>query len=326
MITPSSKHARPGSALAIIVVLLVALLGFLGVAIYTGLNAYLQNELQNAASSAAGAGASAFYDRFDPGSGMPQKSPDLAQLSAQQTFNGIVSANPALGNFNTRLINGTPKVNGSNDTVTINSRADVPTPFLAPIGINTYSVDANATARYGYMSLDSSKFTINTKTGPYFRILNLDPPVVDAPGPDLAFNTAVSGGGWHGVIVELCSNGKCYDVGPAAKVYNGQGIAVDRDYPGYGRRRVLYGAFMVDLGASNAAYGYTGNVKKGAAVRVVDDGIHDYIIPGSLERGIELDPAPTVVEKMNISHYAVFCPDETNCVTPPGFQFSQFKL
>ncbi len=318
---PPGPGADRGSALAIIVVLMAALLGFLGVAIYTGLNAYLQNELQNAVSSSAGAGATAMYSEFD-GNGRPVKSPGIAQTAAQSTFNDIVSANPSLGSFNARLVNGTPTVNAGNDTVTVNARADVPTPFLAPIGITQYNVDANATARYARMELEGGQFTINTKNGPYFRIVTVDPPVVDSPGPDIFIESSVRApaGGLHGYIVELCSAGKCYDIGRAARAANGGSVITDRPYPGYGARRVLYGSFYIDLGAQTGSL-YNRDVVKGAAIRIVDDGIHDYLDPGSGRRGIELDPAPTTLDNVQLYHYAVFCADQNICTLPPGFEF-----
>ncbi len=315
------RYCRRGSALAIISVLLVALLGFLGLAIYTGLNAYLQNELQNAASAAAGAGATAFYDTFDV-NGRPVKSPANAQQAAQDTFDNIVTANASLSAFNAQLINGTPTVDAGRDTVTINARAQVPTPFFAPLGIPNFNIESNSTARYARMNVDTSALTINTLTGPYYQIMGIDPPIVDGPGPDIFIGTGTSGGGYHGVMVELCSNGKCYDIGRAARLADNTGIVADRNYPG-GPRRVLYGNFYIDLGAVAGFQGYNKHVRKGATIRVVDDGVHDYITTdGTKQRGMELIPQPTDVDALRIFHYAIFCADANSCIPPSSFEFT----
>ncbi len=318
---PFRNRARErGTALAIIVTMLTALLGFLGIAIYTGLNAYLQNELQNAVSSSAGAGAAAFFDTFDA-NGVPQVSSAEAQLSAQTTFDNIIAANPAMTSFGVAMT-GAPTLNVARQTVTVEATATVPTPFLALVGISDYTVDATSTARYARMNVDTTNFTINTKTGPYYRILNVDPPLVDGPGPDMFVSSAATGGGYHGIIVELCSAGKCYDVGRAALPQSADAIVSDRDYPGFGTRRVLYGDFYIDLGGTGL--GYNQHVKKGAAIRIVDDGVQDYIVVGSggSQRGIELDPQPTEVAAMRMFHYSVFCADQNLCSLPTGFEFA----
>ncbi len=321
-ISSYSKKSKKGSALSILVVLLTALLGFLGIAIYTGLNAYLQNELQNAVSSAAGAGAAAYFDSFDPATGEPLLSSALAKQSAQTTFDNVIAANPAMTSFGATLVGGAPTMDDAQQTVTLEATATVPTPFLALIGISDYTIEATATARHARTNVDPDSFTINTKTGPYYRVLNTDPPIVDGPGPDMFLSVGASGGGTHGVLIELCSNNKCYDIGGVAKAFNPDSIVADRNYPGFGVRRVLYGDFYIDLGGTG--FGYNQNVKKGAAIRLVDDGVHDYMVVGSAgtQRGIELDPQPTKITGIRTFHHAVFCANQNLCALPPSFEFT----
>ena len=308
-----------GNVLVIVTVLMVFLLGFLGISTYTGLTSYLQNELQSAVSAAAGTGASAMYNGFD-GSNFLSTSA-TAQQAAQSTFNTIVAEHPALSGFGVTL-SSPPAVNAASGIVRVDAELSIPTGFLAMIGISSYEINAQSVARYAWRLVPSADTTINTKTGPYFRTIALDPPLIDGPGPDISFETQVSGGGLHGVLLEICSNNKCSDLGHAARAIPGKGRMTERNYPGVGARRVMYGSFVVDFGATGAGT-YNQDVKKGAYLRIVDDGIHDYLVPGTWERGIELDPAPTMVQAALIGKYAVYCQNETSCTAPAGFQFDQ---
>ena len=89
------RKAYKGANLALIAVSLVALIGVMGVGIYTGLQAYLRNEIQKAASTAAMAGASQYYIGGPGGAAQPV----VVTTEAQNVFNNIYSNTPALRSF-----------------------------------------------------------------------------------------------------------------------------------------------------------------------------------------------------------------------------------
>src|ERR1700741_2441718 len=95
---PVIRPSQRGANLALIAVALAVLLGMAGVGIYTGLQAYLRNEIQKAATIAAMAGASQFY-QGGPGGGAQ---PGEATRVAKQVFADINNNTPALQAFSTK--------------------------------------------------------------------------------------------------------------------------------------------------------------------------------------------------------------------------------
>lgn len=327
------RRAQRGSVLVIVALLSAFLIGFLGVAVYTGLNMYLQNELSNAVTLASGVGASAYYDTFDA-MGIPQKNAANAQTAAQSTFANLVASNPALTGFNTQLVGGAATVNAVQETVRVEATASVPTPLLAPIGIDSYDLSAVSLARYARRELFPTPQTLPTLTGPGYLVRTLTPPLVDAPGPDLYVGVAPTpGSGYHGLLVEACAGNKCYDLGAAARMADATSVIADRQYPGGITRRVLYGNFYIDLSAVNPTLGYNKSIKKATIIKIIDDGFHDYVVAdGTRVRGMEIPPgvAPlptpampdTVIQSTQILHNAVYCPASGGCVAPKGYVFN----
>ncbi|MBY0402621.1 MAG: Tad domain-containing protein, partial [Cyanobacteria bacterium] len=152
----SSLHLSPsrsGSSLVFTIAFIVVLLGFLGLAIYTGLNSFTQSELQNAASTSALVGASSMYDGTvtDPNNLVPIKDAGRAKAAAQAVFDRIKSNSPILNRF-TATLDPDPgtgiTTRDSDDSVQVNAKASIPTPFLSLIGVDTFQVTASARARY----------------------------------------------------------------------------------------------------------------------------------------------------------------------------------
>ncbi|MBK8191237.1 MAG: hypothetical protein IPK79_12405 [Vampirovibrionales bacterium] len=331
---PGERRAQRGSVLIVVTLLSVFLIGFVGVAVYTGLNMFLQSELSNAAATAAGAGAAAFYDKFDANGG-PLKSADYAQTAAADTFRHLVESSPALSGFNAQLKGGAPTIDAARETVTVDAVATIPTALLAPIGIEKYDVSAITMARYARRNvLTTVPQAIDTVSGPGYIMRTLNPPMIDGPGPDLYVGVAPTPFfGYHGVLVEACGGPRCYDVGAAAVLADATGAVADRRYPGGVERRVLYGNFYIDLGAVNTALGYNKNVKKADRIKIIDDGFNDYIKPdGTRARGMEIPPGAiplptpampgTLIQSVQVMHNAVYCPASGGCVAPTGYVFT----
>lgn len=342
-------HPRAkGSSLIFMVAFLVVLLGFLGMAIYTGLNAYVQNELQSAVNTSSMVGASAFYDGDVPNAGLnprPKKDQNRATQAATATFNRIIAASDMLTNLNAQISAVTP--NPVDDSVRVEASATIPTPFLSLMGVDSFQVSATGKARY-------VKFTMaNPGTLPggfpgaqVIRIPNagtLQYPVVDGPGPDLKINFGANPK--HGFMIEACTNSAsaagapCTDISPTAvgvDILAGDRV-VYRSYPHNAgpsprQRRVLYGNMVLDLGATNGTFNYgpnaTNYARKASFLKIIDDGVPDHTAPvalGSpLVRQLYLtNPPGSAIASIDIYHLAVSCPPTTsNCSVPAGMNLS----
>ncbi|MBX2861706.1 MAG: hypothetical protein KTR14_10770 [Vampirovibrio sp.] len=307
--------------MVISVIFMVVLLAFLGLAIYTGLNAYLQNELQKAASTAALAGASSYYDDVNA-QGAPQKNAANALTAAQQTWNRMTVNNGALANFGATATSGPNALAGS-ETVSLETQAVVPTPFLAPVGVNSLTVTANAIAKNVLYTLQNP-VSIDPLTGAngggtaWMQNVLLDHPLVDGPGADMVIFPAVFGGGTHGYMVEACSGNQCVDVSHAARLL-GNGSILERDYGDGTSRWVIYGPVSIDLGAAGGL-GYNANMKKATSLKIVDDGIPDMFFGAGDRRLILSNAQPNQINFIKINHHAVTCSGINACGNFPGLE------
>jgi len=324
--------AQRGVVAVLVAGILVMLLTTLGIALYTGVNAYIQGDLQHLANSMALAGARSMYDDLendpDIGDGVqgqttPKFSSGLAQTAAMAVYNRVTQYHPVLSaNFQVsidQLI-----INEGEQSVLVILTGAIPTPFLSFVGINQLNIQAKSKALYSQVNGLTKPIRINTQgvdaqgnideSSPYAQAINLPLPLLDGYGPDLFIDTGMApSGGYHGVKVELCTvedaNLKCYDMGQAARVCNNQGAIAERD-----GIRYLYGKVFIDMAVLN--------LYKATAIRISDDGVHDAIagtdgLGNSTERILELVPADTNVGAIRLLHYAALCRN-ADCVRPTG--------
>jgi hypothetical protein len=295
-----------GSILVFTVAFIVVLLGFLGMAIYTGMNAYVQNELQNATSTAAMVGAAAMYDtnygtisNNNPGS-FPSKNTANAETAARAVFGKIVAQSPILAasRMNGRLDPaGAVTVNAGDDSIQVNSIATIPTPFLSLMGVDSFQITANA--RSGYVK-NMFRNPIQLGGGSVrVATINLQHPMLDGPGPDLKITNA-AGAPMRGYMVEACSANSCVDLTSQAVTLNG-GVVAQRDFMGQ-VRTVAYGNTIIDLEAAG--------VRKATSIRIIDDGIPDrYDLAPTNQIVVESEAAPgSNIAGVEIFHHSTLCP------------------
>ncbi|MBY0450968.1 MAG: hypothetical protein K2X01_10125 [Cyanobacteria bacterium] len=325
------RKACSGSVLLITLVVFVVLLGFLGIAVYSGLNAFLQAELQRAASAAVMAGASSLYDDTNATSNAPQRNTSQALTATQETFDNIVAHSRPLTGYLAAL--DLPVYDPVDDRIHVQSRLQIPTPLFSPLGINQLIVDAQGDARYVKMVLENP-VNLNTQTGPWVQEITLDYPVVDGPGADIYIRQPpTSSGGFHGLIFEACSGTRCYDITRAVRFESNQGLALDVTFdsppaPPKNQRRVAYaGGYYIDLNGVNLPRGYNihtpaqFDVLKATKLRIIDDGIFDQYNPTTGRRSLELQPAATQVSRIEVYHQAIMCPPSVPCPPPAGSVF-----
>jgi hypothetical protein len=303
-----SLKAHAGSTLPLFALMAITLIIALGAATYIGLNLVVQHELQKVVSTAAMVGGSSFFDDID-GNGAPVKSPTKAGQAAQAVFTNALTASGMLTNMGATLTSG-PTVGGN--TVSLSAMATIPTPFLAPVGINQLRL--NATGVGQSVALQLPPISIDTTSSDLTRSIPLSDPLVDAPGVDLH---VVSGLPLHGYRIEACSGGKCYDITRAAKL-DGPGFTVDAPLGvGGPMGRVIYGSAYIDLAATGPQY--AAFVKKASSLRLIDDGIYDQYDIGSGQRSIELLPQPTTFNQIEVYHFGSLCTNTGACTPPTPF-------
>lgn len=293
-----SGHHR-GFNLAFFVVMAVALIGFMGIAIYVGAQAYLQGELQKAASTAVLAGAASYYE------GKPLAAQSGTAIStATQTFNTIVNNSGALRGFNARIVN--TRDTGSNDAVSMTVTGTMPTPFMALIGVNEVTVNAEATGRALMYVPTASEYggspVVMFPPDVASYDLQLDFPVVDMPNSDEILIMQVEK---RGYTVEACSGNTCYDLVPGARPF-ASGEIKNRN-----GRNFIYGSASIDIGAAG--------IGKAEKLRFKDDMIFNKLNPdGSIS--IDWVPMPTIINSVELYGYSSACVSGNMCSVPFGFR------
>lgn len=301
-----------GNSLVIIAIMIFMLVTFLALAIYAGLSAYMQSELQKATTYAAGVGASSRFDAMAANGAPQQENGGTSSGAATTAFNALVAQSGALQSFGA---NAAAAANGNE--VTVSATVDIPTGLFTFAGIDNVTIAAESTARYAQKEIPVAPFTMDTMAGPFSRTLTLDPPVLNGDGADFYIESTEATNGYHGYMVELCyAGGQCYDVSGAAKAADGNSVVVDRNYPS-GQRRVLYGNFYFDIEATSPMY--NGNVARATGLKILDDGIPD--ARSGANRFLELNPEPTQFNEITLYHQAVYCLQPGSCTAPPGFNF-----
>ncbi len=293
-----SHGADPGIALPFSVVFMVALIGFAGVAIFTGLQAYFMGELQKTATTAAMAGAAAYYSEVG-GDGRPAPNPGKATQYATEAFNNIKNASGALTNYKTELVS--VSTNDSTDSVTVNLTGEVPTPFLALVGLSSIKMSASGTA--AAMKHVPTNFTgpiVITPPTTMDTTLELVFPLVDGPGTDLYVEQIQQ----RGYTVLACNDSECYDLIKGATPF-GDSRIVNRNGVEY-----IYGTAFIDLEKAG--------VRKASKLKFVDDGVYNALIGG--DQYIDTQPVPTIISRVMLFGFAGACPKADYCSPPHGFE------
>lgn len=307
MMRLSSKTYRyacqKGSIMLLFAAMAVMLIAFMGVTIYSGLQTFIQQDLQRVSMNAAMVGAASYYQ--DKGAnGKPVANGTAARNKALATFRNIVNAS-SLGGFSPTA---TVTNNDASDSVTVSAVATFGTSLLAPVGINTIEAKAESTARA--LKYEPTKFTGSisilpdeTDIASYSQVIDLTFPMVDGPGNDLYIEQDAAT--QQGYIVEACNNTNCYNlVSAATLIGSSQRLIVD------GGEQAIYGSAIFDLSMAG--------VRKASKIRITHANNFDLYNAGVLQ------PAPTVptpleLRKIMIFGYAGACASSIHCAVPGGF-------
>ena len=142
-----------------------------------GALAYTQGELQKIIKNAALVGASSVYDDV-AADNTPLRNPGNATAAANTTLTALLSGVPWLTAGAPAIV--TPCTLGGGDVVTCQATAPVATPFLSLVGINSLTVQANASAIAAKYVVNG--FNINTVPGSNpIQLVDLPVPLVDGP-------------------------------------------------------------------------------------------------------------------------------------------------
>lgn len=303
-VTPVRRKRSRGANLAILAAVGAMLVGFMGISLYTGVQAFLQNDLQRVTTGAAMAGAAAYYSAVGPG-GKPTPNPAGARTIATNAFNTAVS-NGSLNGFNAQIVNISN--NDSTDSITITSQGTLNTPFLAPIGISQIQANATATARA--LKYEPTIFTgpvriepVSTQLESYSQTIQLAFPMVDGPGNDLYVEQDASM--QQGYIVEACNNTQCYSLVPGATPVGTSQILTVNGV------QAIYGTAIIDLERAG--------VRKGDKLRFTHANNFDSYNSGALNP-VPLVPTPLEIRRVFIFGYAGACADAQTCSVPAGFE------
>lgn len=301
----TGRRRHRGSNLAIFCAMGALLVGFLGIAIYTGLQVFLQHDLQRMTSNAAMAGAAAYYSAIGANN-KPTPNPDQAKNIARSVFNGIAGST-SVGGFGATIVNVTN--NDANDSITVTSRANIDTPFLAVIGIN--AIEANATATAHALKYEPTQYLTNgiqinpvsTNLGSYSATLQLSFPLVDGPGIDLYVEQPANN--QQAYVVEACNETQCYDLMPAARPVGTARNAILAD-----GTRIFYGSTVYDLSQAG--------VRKASRLRFTHGNEFSLYSSGTLQAA-PAAPTPLTFQRVMLYGYAGTCANANTCPIPAGF-------
>lgn len=301
---PRRYRARSrGANLALLAGLGAMIIGLMGVSIYTGLQAFFQNELQRITNNAAMSGAAAYYSATGP-SGKPTPNPAQARQIASSAFSTAV-AEGSLRGFNPQIVNLSS--NDATDSITMTSEGTFQTPFLSVVGIDAVRVQSTATARA--LKYEPTQFTGELEILPdisrpasYNQVIDLTFPLIDNPGTDLYIEQPADD--QRGYVVEACNNRECYDLMAGA-----QPVGTSQIRP-VGGTPVLYGTATFDLARAR--------VHKANKLRFTHANVYDSYNRGVLQPPALL-PSPTRISRVMIFGYAGMCAGPQSCPIPAGF-------
>lgn len=303
---PVRRKRHKGSNLAMLCAVGLLILGFMGVCIYTGLQAFLEADLQRTAMNSAMAGASRYYSGVGV-SGKPTANAGNATGYARSTFEGIAS-NGSLGGFGATLVNVTN--NASNDSVTVEAKASLQSVLLSPVGISEIQVNSRATARA--VKYEPTAFTGPIKIEPdgttlasYSRILELAFPLTDGEGTDLYVEQPAEA--QQGYVVEACNQQTCYSLVDAATP-----VGTSQIIAGPGGERLIYGTATFDLKKAG--------INKATRLRFTHGG--NFAAPyynAGAETPYDATPLALTLQRVMIFNHASACVASDNCPVPAGF-------
>ena len=298
--TPKRYRHQPGSNLMMLIAVAIVIVGFLGISIYTGLQTFVEGDLQRICMNAAMAGASHYYK--STGSSAP--TPDIAgaKKTAEDAFSALNDSS-SVGGFNTSLVSVTN--NDSNDSITVKARSTIGTVFLVPIGIQQIEVNSSATARA--LKYEPTDFTGEVVILPdgssiasYSNRLDLAFPLVDGPGNDLYVEQEPTN--QQGYIVEACNETTCYDLSAGAtKVGTGQING-----------NILIGTMMIDIGQAG--------VHKATHLRFTHSNDFQWVYNRGVQQAYaQFATGPLTLTRVMLFGYAGACRDSDSCGIPAGF-------
>jgi hypothetical protein len=302
---PAQRRRRQsGANLAILCLLGTLIFGFVGICLYSGMQTYVEGDLQKTAMNAAMSGAAAYYGTIGP-NGAPTANSDLAKNVASNTFNSIVNQGSLKG-FGVTLKPVTN--NDSNDSVTVTAQAVIPLPFLSLIGVNQMQINSSATAfalRYE-PTLFTGPISILPVAGniaSYSQVIQLAFPLVDGPGIDLYVeqNPALQ----QPYIVEACNSSSCYNLVSGATPVGSSKIITLPD-----GTMAIAGTAAIDL--------VRAGVRKGSALRFTHANIYDSWTNG-VPNPPPSTPTPLVISRVMLFGYAGACSSSQSCSIPTGF-------
>lgn len=302
-----NRERRPGrgsrgSTLIIVVAAIIMLLGFMGVAIYTGLQAFLHNELQKSASAAAMVASSAYYTIDENGN--PVALPSLAEDVARSTFTGSAQAS-SLNGFSPTIND----VSVQGGKVTVDVAGSLGTPLLAPLGMDKVQMNSKAvTVPLKYEPLPENQSLVisprSNDVGSYNRLLKLKFPIVDKPGRD--FYIEEDPMNQQGYVVEACTDDECYDLGAGATPVGTARIEQD------GGAYIIYGSAVFDLTPLK--------ITKASQLRITHGNNFAYYYQNGVQTGfLPGVEKPLEIRRISIYGYSGACPEDGNCAVPFGF-------
>ena len=295
-VVSNNRKAEAGAVLAFIAVALAALLGLMGVALYTGVQAYGHNELQKTATSAAMAGASEYF------TGGPQYTPqpNVAKSTANTITSKVFNEVPLFTTINARQ--KSISTNAGNHTVTVSLQGEIPTPLLGIIGISQIAVESTTSAKaLIYAPTDTAGAVILAQPSAANATLQLEFPLLDSAGPD--FITESNSG--RGYIVQACNSTTCYNIMNGAQGYNGGSV---RTLPN--GVTACFNSCMFDLGPAN--------VVKASRLRFVDDAFYNVIVGGRSQ--LDSRRSAVVIHNVELYGYSALCKSASSCGIPNGLK------
>lgn len=305
-LAPLRRKSHRGANLALLCGVAVLIIGFMGICIYTGLQAFIEGDLQRITMNSALAGASRYYNGVGA-FGKPTPNAGVATTYARNTFQGIIDSS-SLGGFGASVTNVTNS--DANDSVTVVSKATLPTSLLSPIGIQNIQVNATATARA--VKYEPTAFTgpieiepDGTTLSSYSRTLELAFPLVNGQGTDLYVEQPAET--QQGYVVEACNEQNCYDLVEGATPVGTSQILTSPT-----GQRLIYGSATFNLERAS--------VNKATRLRFThgNDFTTGYFNAG-VATPYDATPLPLTIQRVMIFHHASACVASDNCPIPAGF-------
>lgn len=300
------RKSCKGANLALLCGVAVLIIGFMGICIYTGLQAFIEGDLQRVSMNAALTGASRYYNGVGA-FGKPTPNVGVATDYARNTFQGI-AGNGSLSGFGATVSDVVS--NDANDSITVTSKATLDTTLLSPIGIKQIEVNSTATARA--VKYEPTAFTgpieiqpDGTTLASYSRTLDLAFPLVNGQGTDLYVEQPAEF--QQGYVVEACNLENCYDIVDAATP-----VGTSQILTSPAGQKLIYGTATFNLDRVQ--------INKATKLRFThgNDFVTGYFAAG-VATPYDATLLPLTIQRVMIFHHASACAAPDNCPIPAGF-------